>query len=230
IQQDIRRGIFLNDRQKLEQIRSLLGDPSRVSGELDRAEQQQLSQLEGQFNSARSQGNRQALERLVPEFRKLAEAGGSVATRARGYAENQIPQAVSELEAASRPAPTPPTPTAASRNVTCGVAPVTARKMDRPVSSGSTQSQAFIDGGVVMNPGSNCSISGAALQSIPDNTQVMISVSIDESGGVTDGRVLTGDAGLGQAALAAAKQSWKFNPPKVNGVSVKTTVTVTVKN
>jgi len=102
--------------------------------------------------------------------------------------------------------------------------------MDRPVSAGSTQSQAFIDGGVVLNAGANCGISGAALQSVSDNAQVMISVTIDESGSVTDGRVLTGDAGLGQAALGAAKQSWKFNPPKVNGVTVKTTATVTVKN
>ena len=230
IQQDIRRGNFLNARQKLEQIRRLQGDPSKVSGELDRAEQQQLSQLEGQFNSARSQGSRQALERLVPEFRKLAEAGGGVATRARNYVENQIPQAVSDIEAASRPAPTPPTPSVATRSLTCSVAPVTARKMDRPVSAGSTQSQAFIDGGVVLNAGANCGISGAAVQSISNNAQVMISVTIDESGSVTDGRFLTGDAGLGQAALAAAKQSWKFNPPKVNGVTVKTSATVTVKN
>jgi serine/threonine-protein kinase len=230
IQQDIRRGNFLNARQKLEQIRRLQGDPSRMSGELDRAEQQQLSQLEGQFNSARSQGNRQALERLVPEFRKLAEAGGGVASRARNYAENQIPQAVSDLEAASRPAPTPPAPApAAARSVTCSVAPVTPRKMDRPVSAGSTQSQAFIDGGVVLNAGANCALSASALQGIADNAQAMVSVTIDESGSVADGRFLTGDAALGQAALAAAKQSWKFNPPKVNGVAVKTTATVTVK-
>jgi len=231
IQQDIRRGNFLNARQKLEQIRRLQGDPSRVSGELDRAEQQQFSQLEGQFNTARTQGNRQALERLVPEFRKLAEAGGGVASRARNYAENQIPQAVSDIEAASRPAPPPPAPTpaAASRNVNCTVFPVPAKKMDRPVGAGSTQGQAFIDGGVVLTAGANCGLSAAALQGVPDGAQAMISVTIDEGGAVTGGRHLDGDATLGQAALAAAKQSWKFNPPKVNGVSVKTTVSVTVK-
>ena len=232
IQQDIRRENFLNARQKLEQIRRLQGDPSRMSGELDRAEQQQFSQLEGQFNSARSQENRQALERLVPEFRKLAEAGGAVASRARNYADNAIPKALSDLEAASRPAPTPPAPTpaAASHSVSCTVFPVTARKMDRPVSAGSTQGQAFIDGGVVLSAGANCGLSSAALQGVAENVQAMIGVTIDESGSVADGRVLSGDTGLGQAALAAAKQSWKFNPPKVNGVSVKTTVSVTIKN
>ncbi|MGH9804950.1 MAG: energy transducer TonB family protein, partial [Candidatus Acidiferrales bacterium] len=151
---------------------------------------------------------------------------------ARNYAENQIPQAVSDLEAASRPAPTPPAPTpaAATRSITCTVFPVTARKMDRPFSAGSLQGQPFIDGGVVLNAGANCSISAAALQSVSENTQAMISVTIDESGSVADGNVLTGDTGLGQAALAAAKQSWKFNPPKVNGVAVKTKVSVTIKN
>jgi len=232
IQQEIRRENFLNARQKLEQIRRLQGDPSRMSGELDRAEQQQFSQLEGQFNSARSQGNRQGLERLAPEFRKLAEAGGAVASRARNFADNQIPKALSDLEAASRPAPTPPAPTpaAASRSVSCTVFPVTTRKMDRPVSAGSTQGQAFIDGGVVLSAGANCGLSSAALQGVAENVQAMIGVTIDESGSVADGRVLSGDTGLGQAALAAAKQSWKFNPPKVNGVSVKTTVSVTIKN
>ena len=101
--------------------------------------------------------------------------------------------------------------------------------MDRPVSAGSTQSQAFIDGGVVLNAGANCGLSASALQGVAENAQVMISLSVDESGSVADGRYLTGDNSLGQAALAAARQSWKFNPPKVNGVSVKTTVTVTVK-
>ncbi|MGH9862705.1 MAG: TonB family protein, partial [Candidatus Acidiferrales bacterium] len=229
IRQDIRRENFVGARQGVEQIRRLGGDPSRISAEIDTAEQQQFSQLEGQFSSARQQGSKPGLEKLVAEFRKIAEAGGPLASRAANYVNNQIPQAVGDIEAASRPAPTPVQPAAAARSATCSVQKVTARKYDRPVSAGSILGQNFIDGGVVLNAGANCGLPESLVQGAQGDAQVTLTVTIDEKGSVTDGRVLAGDASLGQSVLAAAKASWKFAPPKVNGTPVKTSAAVTVK-
>jgi TonB family protein len=91
--------------------------------------------------------------------------------------------------------------------------------------------QKFIDGGVVLQSasGANCGLPGSAFQGAAENSQVMILVTIDQNGRVTNGRVLTGKADVAQSVLQAAQQNWQFNPPKVNGTVVTTTASVTVK-
>jgi hypothetical protein len=96
--QELRRGNYLAARQKTEEIRRLQGDRSGVLGEIDAAERQQFSRLEGQFNSAKQQKNKQALRGLTDDFQKLVESGGPVAQQARDYASNQIPRAVERLK------------------------------------------------------------------------------------------------------------------------------------
>jgi TonB family protein len=228
IRQDLQRGNYQAARQKVGQITRLQGDTQDVTGEINRAVQQKFSQLEGQFRRAQQGKNKSALEGLWPEFRKLAQAGGPVASQARNYADTRIPQALSDLEAAAQPpAPSPPS----VRRVSCTVLPVTAARYDRPVRGGSPMGQKFIDGGVVLQSASrgSCGLPASLFQGRGENNQVMIMVNIDQNGRVSGGRVLTGQADMGQSILQAAQQSWQFNPPKVNGTAVTTTASVTVK-
>jgi TonB family protein len=239
--QDLRGENFLAARQKMEQIQRLQGNPGAINNEIDRGEQQKLNELEGKFNRARQQGNRAALEQLLGEFRNLAEAGGPVAARARSYANNQIPQALNDLEAAARrpetaarpaeaaarPSEVPPIPSL--RRISCAVVPVAGSRYNRPVSAGSSMGQEFIDGGIVLNSSSNCGLPSDLIRGAREKSEVTVMVQIDEKGRVTGGRHLTGDAGVGQSVLQAAQQNWRFNPPRVNGIPVKTSAAVAVK-
>lgn len=60
-------------------------------------------------------------------------------------------------------------------------------------------------------------------------SMVMLSVSVDQTGRIYDGRSVTGDGGIASAVLAAAKSSWQFSVPHVQGKAVKTTVSVTIQ-
>jgi hypothetical protein len=222
IQQDLRRENFQAARQKVTQIQQLGGSPGNVTGQIDRAERQKFSQLESQFT--RAKGNKDGLEQLVPEFRKLQQSGGPLVAQARDYINNRIPAAIRDLAAAAKPPPTP-----SLRQVSCTVQPVTSARWDRPVSAGQNIGQKFIDGGVKLNSAANCGLAANLTQNASEGSQVMIFVQIDENGRVAGGRHLSGDAGVGNAVVAAAQQSWQFSPPKVNGTAVKTSAAVTVK-
>jgi serine/threonine protein kinase/outer membrane biosynthesis protein TonB len=232
IRQDIRQEDYQAARQKVEQIGRLQGDTAGISSEIDRAEQEKFSGLEGRFRSAQQAKNTSALEGLRGEFRKLAEAGGPVASRARAYADNQIPQAISDIEAAARqPVPTPAPPTPSIRRVSCEVMPVTPGKYDRPVRSGSPMGQKFIDGGVNLQNSSSptCGLPASVFQGAGENQEVLVMVNIDTNGRVTGGRHLSGNAATGKSVLDAASQSWQFSPPKVNGTPVTTTASVRIR-
>ncbi len=222
IRQDLQRENFQAARQKLEQLRRLT-DPSRMGGEIERAEQEKFNNLEGEFG--RSRRDRNALQRLTTEFRKLEQSGGPLAGRAREYVSSRIPGALNDLEA---PAPVPPAPVPTGR-VSCTVRPMLRERYDRSVTAGSTMAQKLIDSGVVLTPATNCGLPDALIKATPDGSEISLRVQIDENGRVTGGQALGGDAALGQMVLQAAQRSWQFNPPRVNGIPVKTTATVMVK-
>jgi TonB family protein len=97
------------------------------------------------------------------------------------------------------------------------------------VSAGQNIGQKFIDGGVKLTSAANCGLPSNLTQNASEGSQVMIFVQIDQNGRVSGGRHLSGDAGVGNAVVEVAQQSWQFNPPKVNGTAVKTSAAVTVK-
>ncbi len=111
---------------------------------------------------------------------------------------------------------------------TCTVGQKAHQSYDRPLSAGSDVGQAFLDAPLALNAGTNCGLALSVLQTLPKNGQVMILVNIDSTGAVLGGQALSGETGPAQAVLQAAKQSWKFNPPKVNNTPVKTSAAVTV--
>ncbi|MCI0402995.1 MAG: hypothetical protein L0212_05660 [Acidobacteria bacterium] len=220
--QELRRGNFLGARQKAEQVRRLQGDPGGVLGEIDAAERSRFQQLENQFNAARGQKDIRGLRGLTNDFQKLVESGGPVSRQANDYAENRIPQAVSEIEKQEEDART-----RRERRAEVNPVPVNCAKFDRPVSAGSAQSERYLDGCPVRF--SNTPLPADLVQRAAAGTSVMIRFEIDENGHVTGGRVLQGDVAVGQEIIGAAQQSWQHPAPKINGTGVKTGSTVTVR-
>ncbi|MGH9787079.1 MAG: tetratricopeptide repeat protein, partial [Candidatus Acidiferrales bacterium] len=220
--QELRRGNFLAARQKAEQIRRLQGDPGGVLGEIDAAERSRLQQLENQFNSARSQKDKRALRGLVNDFQKLVESGGPTGRQAQEYAENRIPQAVQDIEAEEERSRQ-----AATRRAEVSPVPVNCAAYDRPVSAGAPMSERFLDGCPVRF--SSTPLPSDLAQRAAAGSSVMIRFEIDESGRVTGGRVLQGDAAIGQEIISAAQQGWQHPAPKIRGTGVKTGSTVTVR-
>jgi hypothetical protein len=224
---ELSRGNYLAARQKTEEIRRLQGDASGVLGEIDAAERQQLSRLEGQFNSAKQQKNKQALRGLTDDFQKLVESGGPVAQQARDYASNQIPRAVGEIEAAETAAQQQQTQQQTARVPEINVDRPRCRPYDRPVSAGSPMNEAFVDGCPLMP--TSLSVPDALSQRAAANSSVTLRLDIDEGGRVTGGKVIgTDSTGVG-GELVRHVQTWQFPAPKVRGTAVKTGATVTIK-
>jgi TonB family protein len=220
--QELRRGNFLAARQKAEQVRRLQGDPGGVLGEIDAAERTRFQQLENQFNAARGQKDIRGLRGLTDDFQKLSESGGPVARQANDYAENRIPQAVSEIEKQEEDARR-----SRERRAEVSLVPVNCARFDRPVSAGSAQSERYLDGCPVRF--SSTPLPGDVVARAAAGSSVMIRFEIDENGRVTGGRVLQGDAAIGQEIISAAQQGWQHPAPKINGTAVKTGSTVTVR-
>ncbi|MFQ5777805.1 MAG: protein kinase [Terriglobia bacterium] len=216
IRADLSSGNFAAARQKLPQISQQGGDPAAITAEIANAERQKLGQLEGQFNRAAQQNDGTALQGLLLEFRKLATSGGPVASQAQDYIDNRIPQERGRIEKASAPPP---------REATITMAAAAPGKWTRPLTAGDLMGANYIDGGLQLT---SKSVPTSVVQSAAAGSSIMLLLNIGEDGGVTGGRVVQGDPGVGQALLQAAQQSWRFNPPKVNGKSVKTRTSVTV--
>jgi len=220
--QELRRGNFLAARQKTEQIRRLQGDPGGVLGEIDTAERSRLQQLENQFSSARGQKDKRALRGLTDDFQKLVESGGPSARTARDYADNRIPQAIGEIDAEEERGRQ-----AATRRAEVSPVPVNCAAYDRPVSAGSPMSERYLDGCPVRF--SSTALPSDLVQRAAAGSSVMIRFDIDENGRITGGKVLQGDASIGQEIISAAQQSWQHPAPKIRGTAVKTGSTVTVR-
>ncbi len=102
--QDITRADWVAARQKADLIRQRGGDPSEISGEINRAEEQRFRQLEGHFQQLSQRGDKSALQplrELQPSFQAIAAGSGSQdrATSARDYADRRIPAVLREIEA-----------------------------------------------------------------------------------------------------------------------------------
>ena len=65
------------------------------------------------------------------------------------------------------------------------------------------------------------------VQGAASGSFVTVKINIDENGNVSPDIVLYDPSGVGPAVMDAAKK-WKFVPPMVKGILVKTSVTVKV--
>jgi len=110
---------------------------------------------------------------------------------------------------------------ASGHTVTCAVVQVEHKKWTAAVQPGQDFGQVLLDDALKLNAGATCGLSVEEVRATPRG-DVRLLVSMDTGGTITDGVLLTGDRAIGEKIVAAAKRSWRLDPPKVNGVPVKT--------
>ncbi|MBI3663553.1 MAG: protein kinase [Acidobacteria bacterium] len=231
--QDIQREEYGSARGKADEIRERGGDPKDVIGAIDKAEQKKADSFLSQFNNAKNDAN--ALKQLQGDLQKYGGAQGRIGETAKDLLA-RIPSELERLSAASRPV-TPPSgsaggggssaPPAVTRSAKVTPLLLSPQKWTQPTpNAGQLVNSRYVDGGlkVEKDPVPNDVIQRAAAGST-----VQVELSLNESGKVTSGKVQGGDAGIGQAVIDAAKASWQFNEPRVNGKPVTTTVVVRVQ-
>lgn len=201
------------------------GDANQAKTELESDEQTDLQSLTGKFNQAKSSKDVAALQQLKSQFEAIAYASGSPAAQARDYAENQIPAAIAQINAANQPKPQPPPtppPAPAHNPVVTLIVSGTYRPWTRSVQRGMLVPEYNVQGG--LKP---IDLSMAPVKGAPSGAFATVKINIDEDGNVAPDIVLFDPSGMGPSIMDAAKK-WKFNPPTVKGLPVKTSVTVKV--
>jgi outer membrane biosynthesis protein TonB len=145
----------------------------------------------------------------------------------------QVQQAPPQPAAAAPAAQPQPAPAAPAKPAPVVVAQPTVRlqvserrKYSGPLSAGQMMSSAFLDANLQLQ---NHEVPTQVASEAAKGSALTLLLSINEDGRVYEGRVLAGDQQVGSAIVAAAKQSWQFDAPKVNGKSVKTTVSVAIQ-
>jgi len=97
--QDLQRGDFRAARQKAGLIRQNGGDPGTLLSDIDRAEQNRLTQMEGLFNQLKQSDDEaaaQQLNNLQRGFQSIVDAAGPRSEEARGFVNN-VPVAIREV-------------------------------------------------------------------------------------------------------------------------------------
>jgi len=161
--------------------------------------------------------------------------GGSTPTPAVPPTRATAPAHAAEntSTSAARTAPVPvaapaAAPAATQRRATCSVGHMGHSNFTAPLSPGQHMGQLFLDSDVQLTAGPNCGLSADALQAAPRGEWRLL-VNIDTEGTVEGGQLISSDHPAGPDVLAAARRSWRFNAPKVNGIPVKTSVYVVVR-
>jgi serine/threonine-protein kinase len=92
----LKRNDYNAARRSVEDIKGQGGDASALEGEISRAEQGRLTQLQGQFNTLRGRKDTSGLQALQGEVRRFVNDSGN--QTARNLAENEIPGAIRGIE------------------------------------------------------------------------------------------------------------------------------------
>jgi len=228
--QDIAREDFDAARAKANEIRSQGEDPAPVISAIARAEQSKASSFQTQFNSARNDSN--ALKQLQSDLQKYMAASGRIGEAARDVS-GKIPDELTRLEAASRPAPAPtpaepvPAPSAPrSANVQVLPSALSHLSWTAPLGAATLVNNRYLD---VPLKGLSTNVPGEITQRAAAGSTVQMRLDVNSGGKVTGGVVNNGDAGIGQLLVNAAKSSWQLSSPLVNGKPVMTQVTVKVQ-
>jgi TonB family protein len=202
------------------------GDGNQAKNELESAEQAELQSLTGKFNQAKNNKDVAALQQLKTQFQGIASASGAPATQARDYSEDQIPAAIAQINAAAQAkaqsaAAAPPPPPV--RNPVVTLIPGGAYSPWRlSVRKGGFIPDYSIPGGL-----SPIELSMPPVKGAPSGSFVTLKIVIDENGNVTPDIVLSDVNGLSPNVMEAAKK-WRFKPPTVKDIPVKTSVAVKV--
>lgn len=157
-----------------------------------------LQQLMKDF--AVSTHNPAALHSLQVEFRNLESVPGPIGRQANTYAEQRIPAALNELEAAA------PKPKAAAP-------PPSAPGWTATVDAGSHL-------GLLSHPLPEPFVAAA----MANHSRFELRLTVDKRGRVVGGWVVSGDANAGKALLKSARQSWQFS-----GATIEVSVLVTLQ-
>jgi serine/threonine protein kinase len=97
--QDLQRGDFRAARLKTGLIRQNGGDPGTLPSDIDRAEQNRLTQLESQFNQLKlgdDDSAAQQLNNLLRGFQSIVDGAGPRSEEAKGFVNN-VPVAIREV-------------------------------------------------------------------------------------------------------------------------------------
>jgi hypothetical protein len=97
--QDLQRGDFRAARLKAGLIRQNGGDPGTLLSDIDQAEQNRLTQLEGQFNQLKQSDDEaaaQQLNTLQRGFQSVVDSAGPRSEEAKGFVNN-VPVAIREV-------------------------------------------------------------------------------------------------------------------------------------
>ena len=202
------------------------GDANQAKNELESAEQADMQNLSGKFNQAKNNKDVSAMQQLKTQFQAIASGSGAPATQARDFSDNQIPTLIAQINQANQPKPPPPAPAPAPAPVKNPVVSLivsgTYRAWTRSVQKGMLVPEYNVDGG--LKP---VDLSMAPVKGVPSGTIATVKINIDDQGSVSPDIVLLDPGGVGPSVMDAARK-WKFNPPTVKGVAVKTSVTVKV--
>jgi TonB family protein len=214
-------------RAMLVSISQQGGNTGQLENEVNALEQSDFQKLTDRFAQAESSKNASGLQQLAAQFQALARQGGPIAGAARDYATRLIPAAIQQITAAAKPAASvssPPVATAPSRApVVTVVTSGTYRPWQGPLRKGQLLPEYNIDGGLKA-----ISLHMPPVANAPAGSFVTIKVNIDEQGNVTPDHIVQDASGIGAEVLDAAK-SWKFQPPRVRGKPVRTSILVKVQ-
>ena len=106
------------------------------------------------------------------------------------------------------------------------LAPLAPRPWQGEVNEGELIGQQFIDGGLRLE---HASVPPEVLGRAPAGGLVTVQLEIDEDGSVYKGRRLAGDGSVAKSVIQAARDGWRFSPPRVNGTPVRASAAVTVQ-
>jgi uncharacterized protein YbaR (Trm112 family) len=99
--QSLKQGDFEAARKFASQIQESGGDASELNGEIEKSEEDRLTQLENQFNQYKQgddDSSVQQLKALQPKFQVLVKSGGPKSAEAQSYADS-IPSSISDVQA-----------------------------------------------------------------------------------------------------------------------------------
>ena len=92
----LKRNDYNAARRSVEDIKGQGGDAGALQGEIDRAEQSRLSELQGRFSTVRGRKDTSGLQALQGEVRRFVDQSGN--QTAKNLADNEIPAAIRTID------------------------------------------------------------------------------------------------------------------------------------
>jgi eukaryotic-like serine/threonine-protein kinase len=104
--------------------------------------------------------------------------------------------------------------------------PPEAGHWDRPLKPGDRVGAEYIDGGLQLEASP---LPPSLIARAAKGSKVKVQLDVESNGTIHKGHRLEGDKSVADAVIQAAKQTWRFSPPVLNGVPVRTSAAVVVQ-